>query len=353
MDGGATLQAGAPRVPAADLQDSEPLWVVELSAEERATAAEAVDERFLSQVGAAGISPGTTDFFNAGEIVEGVLPGRARAALGAMRRGAVPAVLVRGLPSDTDVGPTPTEPGDPSLSPARGHAWVSIAVRRLGDEFGYAMEKHGALVHSIYPTRAGAETQSNASFKVDLEMHTENAFHPIRPDWVVLYCVRTTANVPATRLALLDEILAQLTDDEIAVLREKRFTLRVVDSHRAEGEADIHLPVAPIDGSPRRPIIRWHETLRATDNVAARAAAAFSAAAERVTRRVTLREGDMLAFANEVCLHGRDSFDARLDGTDRWLLRGYALRDVTKTGPFVTPARPRVTRIDLSAHAGD
>jgi hypothetical protein len=137
------------------------------------------------------------------------------------------------------------------------------------------------------------------------------------------------------------------------VLREPRFTIRVVDSHLAEGEADIALPVAPLSGSPRDPIIRWHETLSANDDVAERAMRAFSAAAQRATRYVSLGQGDMLAFANEFCLHGRDSFDARLDGTDRWLLRGYALRDLTKTRPFVTPARPRVTRIDLSAHAED
>jgi len=339
------------RVPAADLQDRQPLWEIELGDEERQAAAEAVDQRFLDAVASAGIEPGTPDFFNAAELVEGVLPSRARTALGAMRRGAAPAVLLRGLPADDGLGPTPTKPGDPCLQPRRGHAWISISVRRLGDEFGYAMEKHGALVHGIYPTSQGAETQSNASFKVDLSMHTENAFHPIRPDWVGLYCVRTTAEAPATRLAFLDEILAQLTDDEIAILRERRFELRVVDSHLAEGEADIGLPVAPIAGSPRQPVIRWHETLKATDPVAARAADAFALATERVTRRVTLHAGDMLLFANECCLHGRDSFPARLDGTDRWLLRGYALRDLTKTNAFVTPARPRVTRIDLSAHA--
>lgn len=347
-----TLPGTPPRVPAADLHDTEPLWVVELTARERDEAGAAIDERFLDPVLSAGIEPGTSDFFNAGEIAEGMLPERARAALAALRRGTVPAVLIRGLPSDPDPGPTPTEPDRPSLSPRRGYAWISFAVRRLGDEFAYAMEKRGALVHNIYPTAQGATTQSNASFRVDLGLHTENAFHPIRPDWVALYCVRTVEEAPATRLVFLNEVLAQLTDDEIAVLREQRFTIRVVDSHLAEGEKDIALPVAPLSGSPRDPVIRWHETLTANDEVAERAMRAFSAAAKRATRYVTLREGDMLVFANEFCLHGRDKFEARLDGTDRWTLRGYALRDITITRPFVTPARPRVTRIDLSKHAG-
>jgi L-asparagine oxygenase len=148
---------------------------------------------------------------------------------------------------------------------------------------------------------------------------------------------------------MLDDILAQLTDEEIAVLREQRFTIRVVDSHRAEGEADIELPVTPLTGSPRRPVIRWHETVRANDDVAARVCKAFEDAARNATRYVTLEEGDLLAFANHTCLHGRDKYDARLDGEDRWALRGYALRDLTRTAAFVAPARPRVTRVDLAA----
>jgi len=340
-------------VPAADPLDTEPLWIVELTARERDEAAAAIDECFLRPVLNAGIEPGTTDFFNAAEVAEGLLPERARAALSALRRGVVPAVLLRGLPVDPDPGPTPTRPGELSLLPQRGYAWISIAVRRLGDEFAYAMEKRGALVHGIFPTAAGAETQSNASFKVDLGLHTENAFHPVRPDWVALYCVRTPPESPATRLVFLNEVIAQLTDDEIAVLRAPRFTIRVVDSHLAEGEADIALPVAPLGGSPRDPVLRWHETLIANDDVAARTMRAFRSAAQRATRYVSLGQGDLLVFANEFTLHGRDSFDAQLDGTDRWLLRGYALRDLTKTRPFVTPARPRVTRIDLSAHAVD
>lgn len=335
----------------ADREES-PLRIVELDEAEREASAAAVDRGFLDPVAAAGVEPATSDFFDAAEVLEGVLPQSMRSALAALRRGTAPAMVVRGLPSDPDPGPTPTAAGEPPLTPRRGHAWLAMAVRRLGDEFAYAMEKQGAIVHNVYPTREGAETQSNASFKVDLSLHTENAFHPIRPAFVALYCVRTPPEAPATRLVLLDDVLADLTDFEIGVLRQPRFTLRVVDSHRAEGEADVELPVTPLTGSPRRPVIRWHETLRAIDDVAARVARSFGDAATRVTRHVQLQEGDLLVFANETCLHGRDSFDARLDGTDRWLLRGYALRDLTPTLPFVSPARPRVTRVDLSAPAG-
>jgi L-asparagine oxygenase len=327
----------------------DPLWTVDVTEQEAALATEVVDGQFLDAVEAAEIAPATPDFFDAAEVIEGALPLQVRSALAALRRGAVHAVVVRGLPYDSDPGPTPTHAGELPEPPRRGNALLAMAVRRLGDEFAYAMEKKGATVHNVHPTHEGANTQSNAGFKVDLKMHTENAFHPLRPDFVCLYCVRSPEETPATRLAMLDEILAQLTDEEIAVLREPRFTIRVVDSHRAEGEADMELEVTPLTGSPRRPVIRWHETVRANDNIAARVCQAFEEAARNATRYVRLERGDMLAFANHTCLHGRDRFDAALDGTDRWVLRGYGLRDLTRTTAFVAPARPRVTRVDLAA----
>ena len=331
--------------------EQNPIWTIELSEEERQRAAAALDGELLEPMRAARIEGTTPEFFNSAEIVDGALPRRARASLAALRRGTVPAVLLRGLPSDPDPGPTPTIPGGRADSFSRGNGWISIVVRKLGDEFGYTMEKKGSLIHNIYPTREGAESQSNAAFKVELSLHTENAFHPIRPDWVVLYCVRAPNDPPATRLVVLDDILVQLTDDEIEVLGQKRFNFRVVDSHRAEGEADMALCVAPLNGSPRRPIIRWHGSIQAEDDIAKRVAHTFTAAANQTTRHIEMREGDLLAFANEFCLHGRDRFEAALDGTDRWLLRGYALRDLTRTAAFVAPINPRVTRIDLSASA--
>lgn len=326
--------------------------VVELDSHERAQAADAIDGQLLAAVAAGDLRPGTPEFFDAAEILEGALPDQARAAISALRHGLVPAIVIRGLPYDEDPGATPAHAGVVPPSPPRANAWIAMAVRRLGHEFAYASEKKGALVHNIHPTAEGAKTQSNASFTIDLSLHTENAFHPIRPDFVTLFCIRTAADTPATRLVMLDDVLSQLTDAEIAVLRQERFTIRVVDSHKAEGEADIELPVTPLTGSPRRPQIRWHETLRASDAAAARVCRSFAEATKKATQYVKLEPGDQLAFANHVVLHGRDSFDAKLDGTDRWLLRGFALRDLTPTEPYVAPARPRVTRVDLSTHPG-
>jgi hypothetical protein len=287
-----------------------PLMVVELDDSEREQAAAGVDDGFLESTEDNGVQPATTSFFDAAEIAEGALPESARAAFATLRRGSVDAVVVRGLPCDTDPGPTPRKLGETSSGPRRGHSWVAMAVRRLGHEFSYAMEKKGALVHHIHPTKEMAMSQSNASWQVDLSMHTENAFHPLRPDFVLLYCVRAPENAPATRLAPIDDVVAH------------------------------------------HPIVRWHETLHGKDEAAERVCRAFEEASQRATLEVALQPGDMLAFNNQRCLHGRGRFDARLGGHDRWLLRSYVMRDPTPLMACTAPARPRVMRMDLHEHIG-
>jgi hypothetical protein len=351
-----TISPPAPRPRSAPAPAPRPavdgLRTVQLTPAERTALAGAVDG-WLERLGREGVDPGTAGFFDAAEIAEGALPERARAALALLRRGAVEAVLLRGLPADAAPGPTPCRPGETPPGLRIGQAWLAMAVRRLGHELGYALEKAGALVHHVYPVREQAATQSNASSRVELGLHTENAFHPIRPDHVVLYGVRVRPGgpAPATRLAFVDDVLAQLSDDELDVLRQRRFAVRVVDSHRAEGERDLELPLAVLGGSWRRPVVRWHGSVRGTDEVAERVARSFAEAAARVVREVRIEAGDLLAFSNERGLHGRDRFEARLDGRDRWLLRAYAVRDVARAAGVVSPARPGVLRLDLAADA--
>ena len=167
--------------------------VVRITRAERTVLARTVDGWLAEITGRDGIEPGTADFFDAAEIAEGALPARARSALALLRRGAIEAVVLRGLPVDPAPGPTPSRPGESPRTPRVGHAWLAMTVRRLGHELGYAREKGGSLVHHVYPVATLAASQSNASSTVALDLHTENAFHPIRPDHIVLYAVRVPA----------------------------------------------------------------------------------------------------------------------------------------------------------------
>ena len=48
------------------------------------------------------------------------------------------------------------------------------------------------------------------------------------------------------------------------------------------------------------------------------------------TKQIALQNGDVLVLDNKKLVHGRKSFKAKYDGTDRWLLR---VLTVEKTPP--------------------
>ncbi len=57
-----------------------------------------------------------------------------------------------------------------------------------------------------------------------------------------------------------------------------------------------------------------------------------AAVAEDVRHEIQLQAGDLLVIDNRRCLHGRNSFVPRHDGTDRWLERVYVRAEVASAG---------------------
>lgn len=290
--------------------------------------------------------PGSRSLFDNAELAESVLPASLRHHLLALRHHDVDAVVARGLgPAHGTSGGAEVRQ-DPSLL-GRGRVWTAAAARVLGQEFTYENENRGSLVHNVRPTSAGAQTQSNASWEVDLSFHTENAFHPLRPDFLVLYCVQAPRNPPATGLCPVGPVLLECTDTELGILRQPRFTFRVVESFLAEGADDAQVTTAVVGGSERRPSMRWHRSLCALDPDAERAAATVRNAIPTHGIDVTLHPGDLLAFANDRMLHGRSKFDAALDGADRWLLRSYVTRSPGLMESYCAPRTPFVVRREV------
>lgn len=209
-----------------------------------------------------------------------------------------------------------------------------MVTRHLGHEFGYESEKQGSQVHNVIPVASLADTQSNGSSAKTLSLHTEIAFHDIRPDFVALYCVRSPVPVPATQLVLLDEVVQASPAWILDCLSQPRFSVAAPDSFTMEGMSGGRVTLAPLTEMGNRKAIRWHSSLRGLDRQADAAADEFRRLASSLARNITLTPGSLLVFANDHCLHGRDSFRASYDSTDRWLLRSYVLRDITRASRY-------------------
>jgi L-asparagine oxygenase len=138
-------------------------------------------------------------------------------------------------------------------------------------------------VQQIVPTAAAADRQVSTSSRVELMFHTEAAFHPHRPRYLLLLCLRGD---PAARttLASITEILPLLPAGVADVLFQPRFRTAVDESY-LNGRTNVLGAPAPVLGGRRdRPTMVFDADLMVgTDARADAALDALTAAIEAVT----------------------------------------------------------------------
>ena len=241
------------------------------------------------------------------------------------------AMLIRGLP----VGEIPPTPLSPVAATGKDHVseFVLLTIaRRLGQPVGYAPEHGGDIVQNLLPTPDDAGRQVSTSSDVELEFHTETAFHRHKPRYLLLLCLRGDPRAE-TLLCSIPQVADQLPLGVRQVLREPRFRTGVDESfgpaHPTEsGRALGHL-VPVLSGSTERPTSTFDADLMVgVDEEARDALECLRQAIRRDHIGVTLRSGDLLVIDNAVAVHGRSSFPARFDGTDRWIQRTFVVADL-------------------------
>jgi len=237
------------------------------------------------------------------------------------------AMLLRGMPVG-DVPPTPASPMAPVRSDGVSQLTLLTVARRLGQPVGYQPEHGGDVVQQIVPTPTAADRQVSTSSKVELMFHTEAAFHPHRPRYLLLLCLRGD---PAARTTLssIHEVLPHLPAGVADVLFEPRFRTAVDESY-LHGRANVlGPPAAVLSGDRERPSMVFDADLMVgTDDVADAALRTLSDLVARIHTGVVLEAGDLLVVDNTVAVHGRSPFRPRFDGTDRWLQRTFVVSDL-------------------------
>ncbi|HEV7519120.1 MAG TPA: phosphopantetheine-binding protein, partial [Thermoanaerobaculia bacterium] len=100
-------------------------------------------------------------------------------------------LLLQGLAEDPELPPTPTRSGEAiGKTTCASELWLCAVAAAFGEPVGYLQEKQGSILQDIYPTPGNADKQSSESSFVLLAFHTEMAFHPFLPDYVLLYGLR-------------------------------------------------------------------------------------------------------------------------------------------------------------------
>lgn len=238
------------------------------------------------------------------------------------------ALRLRGLPTGV-VPPTPDSPTARTAKDGTSERVLLGVANLLGEPIGYEPEYGGALVQNILPTRGTERRQVSTSSAVTLAWHTETAFHPHKPRYLLLLCLRGDPDARTT-LASAHDVVDHLDDATVAVLREPRFRTRPDESFLAPGSVRRFGPrFAVLAGDDDHPELTWDEELTVGVDAASRQAlSALARAVRDVAVALVLEPGDLLVVDNHVAVHGRSPFRARFDGHDRWLQRTFVVPDL-------------------------
>ncbi len=254
------------------------------------------------------------------------------------------AMLLRGLPVGELPG-TPLTPTRPAGKDSVSEFILLTVARRLGQPVGYEPEHGGDLVQNIAPTMSAIDRQVSTSSKVQLMFHTEAAFHPHRPRYLLLLCLRGDPEARTT-LSSIFEVLPELDPAVIEVLFEPRFRTAVDESYLDGRSNVLSPPMVVLSGDRRRPSMVFDADLMVgVDEDASEALRVLGEATQACHTSVALESGDLLIVDNNVAVHGRSPFVARFDGSDRWLQRTFVVSDLS---PSAADRRGRV----ITTHFG-
>jgi alpha-ketoglutarate-dependent taurine dioxygenase len=250
------------------------------------------------------------------------------------------ALLLRNVAVGT-LPPTPATPTTPVAKDLTTEATLLAVARRLGQPVGYLPEHGGRIVQHIVPTQTDADSQTSTSSRSNLMFHTETAFHPHRPRYLALFCLRGDPSAHTT-LASVHDIMDALDDSVVEVMFEARFRTAVDASFLGGRANELGAPRPLVTGTRSEPTFVYDADL--TIGIDAEADDALRAIGEviaDVQTSVVLQPGDLLVIDNNVAIHGRSPFTARFDGTDRWLQRSFIVADLApsasdRTGRVIT-----------------
>ena len=240
------------------------------------------------------------------------------------------ALLVRGLP----VGELPSTPPTPAAAAAKSDRTSEMILltiaRRLGQPVGYEPELGGELIQNILPVQGAESRQVSTSSTVELMFHTEAAFHPHRPRYLVLLCLRGDQDgIARTTLSSIRVVVDLLPSDVRDVLFEPRFRTAVDESYLDGAENHLGDPVAVLTGDRSNPTMVFDADLMVGMDLEAEAALrALGEATAGCHTGVVLSGGDALIVDNNCAVHGRTPFAPRFDGNDRWLQRTFVVADL-------------------------
>lgn len=256
-----------------------------------------------------------------------------RAVVDFAKRGNTDGVmLIRNLPQDPTLPPTPTQTGQRAKKEsAISEFWLCAIASALGEPVSYLQEKQGNIFQDIFPTAANADKLSSESSSSLLDFHTEIAFHPYMPEYLLLYGLRQDPDKTArTIFSSVHRFFHLLPPSVRDALFSSLYRTGVDYSFGNFDEVSGAGPlVSVLYGDRLDPYLRYDLDLMVGETPeAAEALQVVRRLVNQAQRDVIIEPGSLLLIDNRRCVHARSDFKAYYDGRDRWLQRMAVVRDL-------------------------
>lgn len=244
-------------------------------------------------------------------------------------------LLFRNVPCDAELPPTPK---DGRLSRDKTcflseYTLLSMMLF-LGEPIAFEDEKEGLLIQNICPVK-GMENQQENTGSVFLELHTEDGFHPYKPDYLGLTCLRADHDqIAQTVTASILNVLHKLPSTAVVLLRQPLFKLKLSPSFTHDyNDGTEYSKVLPVlSGSIFEPdMCLDYYLMEGTSREAQWALDILKRELLKVMVSIVLVPGDVIIVDNRMAVHGRSTFKPRYDGKDRWLQRMFVTQDFRRS----------------------
>lgn len=197
----------------------------------------------------------------------------------------------------------------------------------IGEMVSYEAEAHGRLFQDMVPNKQLMSTQTSLGSKIELELHTEQAFSELRPDFLCLSCLKGDTQAKTYYLHVRD-IIDNLSNQEVELLKKKSWKIGVDLSFVMNGcSNEIRGPLSILT---EKDLLFDQDLMIGVNDKSKTIIDKIIDIYYKFRKFHVLIPGDCLIINNRRLVHGRSSFKPKFDGTDRFVIRSFILNNIEK-----------------------
>jgi len=258
-------------------------------------------------------------------------------------------LIVRGLPIDSQLPPTPYQGYlGPDHLPLVNSLYLGLYQIAGIEPIAYENENSGQLFRHVVPASHARNEKSSHGSQHTFGMHVDNPDLPLIPEsvsaisgcpeYLSLLAVRCDLKVRSS-IALLDSVLKKLNRATIEQLCQPQFLISRPDSFDNSNTTRLPVLLFAEDGTA---YCRYDkENISPLTPEAAAALLMLDAELQKPENRIdtSFQPGDLMMLQNQRLLHSREGFQPREDGTDRWLVRLFGMKSLSRMMPVTESTR--------------